>query len=74
MSVSDELLQANAEYAKYVQAFPEGKSDGEGLFGIGDNHAEECLFRIAVSQQFHGAFHVGEQHGYLLTLAFKGAF
>jgi TolA-binding protein len=48
--------EANVEYAKYVQAFPPGKTDGEGLFGIGDNHAEECIFRIAVSHVFLGKY------------------
>ncbi|HZJ15089.1 MAG TPA: tetratricopeptide repeat protein [Chthoniobacteraceae bacterium] len=48
--------EANVEYAKYIQAYPEGKTDGEGLFGIGDNHAEECMFRIAVSHVFLGQY------------------
>ena len=32
------------------------------------------LFRIAVGEQLHGAFHVGEQHRDLLALAFERAF
>jgi hypothetical protein len=30
------------------------------------------LFRVAVGQQFHGAFEIGKQHGDLLALAFQG--
>ena len=30
------------------------------------------LFRVAVGQQFHGAFEVGKQHRDLLALAFEG--
>jgi hypothetical protein len=30
------------------------------------------LFGIAVSQQLHGAFEIGEQHRDLLALAFQG--
>jgi TolA-binding protein len=48
--------EANAEYAKYIQTHPEGKNDGEGLFGVGDNHTEECVFRIAVSHVFLGQY------------------
>ncbi len=48
---------ANADYEKYLQAFPEGTTDGAaGLFGIGGSHAEECTFRLAVSQVFLGHY------------------
>ncbi len=51
---------ANEEYEKYLQAFPEGSTDGGGgLFGIGTNYAEECTFRIAVSQVFLGNYEKG---------------
>lgn len=51
---------ANAEYEKYLQAFPEGTTDGAaGLFGIGGSHAEECTFRLAVSQVFLGNYEKG---------------
>jgi hypothetical protein len=32
------------------------------------------LLRIAVGQQFHGAFEIGKQHRDLLALALEGAF
>ena len=32
------------------------------------------FFRIAVGEQLHRPFHVGEQHRDLLALAFEGAF
>ena len=40
-----------------------------------DNRIEKLarLFRITVSEQLHGAFHVGEQHRNLLALAFECA-
>lgn len=51
---------ANVEYEKYLQAFPEGQTDGSGgLFGIGGSHAEECTFRLAVSQVFLGNYEKG---------------
>ena len=51
---------ANAEYEKYLIAFPEGANDGAGgLFGIGGSHAEECAFRLAVSQVFLGNYEKG---------------
>ncbi len=51
---------ANAEYEKYLTAFPEGSTDGAGgLFGVGGSHAEECAFRLAVSQVFLGNYEKG---------------
>ena len=49
---------ANEDYAKYLQAYPEGTNDGGGggMFGIGSNYAEECTFRIAVSHVFLGKY------------------
>src|SRR5262249_17065865 len=32
------------------------------------------LLRVAVGEEFHGAFEIGKQHGHLLALAFEGAF
>jgi len=31
------------------------------------------LFRIAIGEQLHGAFEIGEEHGDLLAFTFEGA-
>jgi hypothetical protein len=47
------------------------------VYAVGEDREEAVhdpvpFFRIELLGQFHRAFHVGEEHGHLLALAFEG--